>query len=167
MHAGKIALTITLVLIAAIVANCASINPILYPKQWYNNSYEPAANTSVYIEALALGSTPITILDSDTDEIKIAINYYTGPEFVQRKTDDRLNVYAFVLYKNDMTQNVGADILVYLPKYGNYTVNVYNQYLEANNDKKGSGTSVNVTNENVTVWVNDRDHPVPMSPQNI
>lgn len=129
---------------------CASSTP----KYWYNESFDPAPNTTITISAATLGANPIWILDSDSDKINISIAYCTPARFDHYMAEDHLNITASAIYANDWTQGVGADIYVYLPGNVNYTVIVKNlAATDSPNNiyKKGSQTTVRYTKGNITV----------------
>jgi hypothetical protein len=163
-------LVILILLLSTAVCNCCGcldligLSKLNHPRQWYNESFDPsgAPNVTVRISAMALGDTPIRVLDSYSDKINISVLYYTAPKFDDYRHRDNYTVAAYAHYDNDWTQGVGADIYVYLPGNASYTVNIRN--MAAGNNSAyddGSPLLVNYTLGNLTVWLNDPAHPLP------
>ena len=136
-----------------IIAGVALITGCIFshPRQWYNESFDPAPNTTIKIVAGTLGPNPIFIKDSDSDKINISIAYCDQPTFEQHLGDGSIDISASAIYRNDMTQGVGADIYVYLPRNVHYTVIIKNLAADGGIYVNESRTQVSYTRGNLTV----------------
>ncbi|WP_424359066.1 hypothetical protein [Methanocella sp. MCL-LM] len=158
---GKTCAALSVFTIVVALAGCVCLGPLNYPKHWYNASFDPAPDNTINIRVMALGDSPIKIVEEHSDQISIAICYYIPAKFDHHLSGDNLEIVASAMYDNDWTQGVGADVYIYLPKNGNYTLNIYN--MAADNSsvyRKNSQITVEYAG-NVTVWVNDYEHLPP------
>lgn len=166
MALKRLFIAILIIIIFTTVTNCVclsfvGLNSLNYPRQWYNTSYDPSPNTTIRLRAMAIGDTPIHILDSDSDKINISIFYYYKPEYDDYRRGDNYTIAVYTDY-NDWAQGVGADIFMYLPGNVNYTLNIRDL---AGGDssiyRNGSPLLVNYTKGTPTIWYNDITHPLP------
>ena len=147
-------LTLCLLLVGSVfLTGCLDYLTGTCQRHWTNETISPSRNTTLNLRVDTLGPAPITVLDSDSDVIRIAVNYCADPAIKHRETRERLYINAFVTSPHDATQNAAADILVFLPAETNYTMNIRNQqYTPVTN---------RYTGRNLTLWINQGDHPPP------
>jgi hypothetical protein len=109
------------------------------------------------------GNTPIRILDSDSDKINFSVFYYRASDFKEVKHEDDSIIAMYTYSDNDGAKGIGADIYLSLPGNANYTVNIWNMAAgDSSAYKNASMLMVNYTRGNLTFWLNDRGHPLPL-----
>ncbi|MDP3563596.1 MAG: hypothetical protein Q8R70_03820 [Methanoregula sp.] len=147
-------LTICLLLMGCVLlTGCLDYLTETCPRHWTNETVSSSPNTTLNLRVDTLGPARITVLDSDSDVIGIAVNYCADPAVKYRETRERLYINAFVTSPHDATKNVVADILVSLPGNTNYTMNIWNQqYTPVTNQYTGG---------NLTLWTNHGEHLPP------
>lgn len=114
-------------IICIVFSNCCSSNQdSAYKNSNYSYNHSYAKNVSFVIRADVIGNTPINIIESNSTDIYVVINYYWKPGKVEftGKSDD-LKAEIIVSAPSDRI-GMGANISIYLPNNAKYNFTIHN-----------------------------------------
>lgn len=161
MRLNLILLALTIISLATASSNCLCIDYIFPPMKWFNYSYDPAENVAIEINLVTLGPDPVTILTSDSGQINLSMHtFYIDEPYTYSEANGSSRDIRLGLMSWSDGPSVKTDTLLYLPEGPNYTVTIRNGWTRPNQ----SDVVAKYTGGNLTLWVNDPEHPLKWHP---
>ncbi len=152
----KFLMVLAVVIVGVACSNCLCLQ-YYWPHQvqWYNKSFDAAQNMTIGLMLWNMGEQPVTILDSESDNINVSIRYVISPNGWLASNDSCTILY-INLDGSDVYPGYDSETIVYLPRENNFTMIVSGLEFPG----RESPIVSRYSGSNFTLWVDDGGHNV-------